>query len=178
LDLRAAALSRSDVGVPGAGVPQRRTALLVLNPHVLVRERENLRWGPRLGSDLSAMRTDSLSEWQLTLDQIELGYNEVKRVMIRREETTRSKSPRGVLQELWGLAIGYDLARYEAERVAEAAGVSPIRISFVAALPLIESALVHGAPTTSDAHTCARTSATACSPNADLTRTNARSTPR
>jgi hypothetical protein len=66
--------------------------------------------------------------------EIELGYNEVKRVMLRREETTRSKSPRGVAQELWGLAIAYNLVRYEAERVAEQAGVPPIRISFVAAL--------------------------------------------
>lgn len=73
--------------------------------------------------------------------EIELGYNEVKRVMLRREETTRSKSPRGVAQELWGLAIAYNLVRYEAERVAEQAGVPPVRISFVAALALIESAL-------------------------------------
>jgi hypothetical protein len=72
--------------------------------------------------------------------EIELGYNEVKRVMLRREETTRSKSPRGVAQELWGLAIAYNLVRYEAERVADEAGVPPTRISFVAALSLIESA--------------------------------------
>lgn len=73
--------------------------------------------------------------------EIELGYNEVKRVMLRREESTRSKSPRGVAQELWGLAIAYNLVRYEAERVAEQAGVPPVRISFVAALTFIESAL-------------------------------------
>ena len=73
--------------------------------------------------------------------EIELGYNEVKRVMLRREETVRSKSPRRVAQELWGLAIAYNLVRYEAERVAEQAGVPPIRISFVATLNLIESAL-------------------------------------
>lgn len=73
--------------------------------------------------------------------EIELGYNEVKRVMLRREETTRSKSPRGVAQELWGLAIAYNLVRYEAERVADEAGVPPVRISFVAALTFIESAL-------------------------------------
>lgn len=73
--------------------------------------------------------------------EIELGYNEVKRVMLAREETTRSKSPRGVAQELWGLAIAYNLVRYEAERVAADAGVLPTRISFIAALNLIESAL-------------------------------------
>jgi hypothetical protein len=73
--------------------------------------------------------------------EMELGYNEVKRVMLAREESTRSKSPRGVAQELWGLGIAYNLVRYEAERVAADAGVLPTRISFVAALNFIESAL-------------------------------------
>lgn len=73
--------------------------------------------------------------------EIELGYNEVKRVMLRREETTRSKSPRRVTQELYGLAIAYNLVRFEAERVAQQAGVPPVRISFVATLNFIESAL-------------------------------------
>lgn len=73
--------------------------------------------------------------------EIELGYNEVKRVMLRREESTRSKSPPGVAQELWGLGIAYNLVRHEAERVAATAGVAPTRISFVAALNFIEGAL-------------------------------------
>ena len=73
--------------------------------------------------------------------EIELGYGEVKRVMLAREESTRSKSPRGVAQELWGLGIAYNLVRFEAERVAAEAGVPPTKISFVAALNFIESAL-------------------------------------
>jgi hypothetical protein len=73
--------------------------------------------------------------------ELELGYNEVKRVMLAREETTRSKTPRGVAQELWALALAYNLVRFEMERVAEEAGVRPTRISFVAALDFIESAL-------------------------------------
>lgn len=72
--------------------------------------------------------------------EIELGYNEVKRVMLAREETTRSKSPRGVAQELWGIALSYNLVRFEAERVAAQAGVPPVRISFAAALNFIEMA--------------------------------------
>ena len=72
--------------------------------------------------------------------EIELGYNEVKRVMLAREESTRSKSPKGVAQELWGLALAYNLVRFEAERVAADAGVLPTRISFVAALNFIEMA--------------------------------------
>ena len=73
--------------------------------------------------------------------EIELGYNEVKRVMLAREETTRSKSPQGVAQELWALALAYNLVRFEAERVAADAGVPPARVSFIAALRFIESAL-------------------------------------
>ena len=72
--------------------------------------------------------------------EIELGYNEVKRVMLAREETTRSKSPKGVAQELWGLALAYNLVRFEVERVADEAGVPPMRVSFLAALRFIESA--------------------------------------
>ena len=72
--------------------------------------------------------------------EIELGYNEVKRVMLAREESTRSRSPRGVAQELWGIALAYNLVRFEAERVAAEAGVPPTRVSFIAALNFIESA--------------------------------------
>jgi hypothetical protein len=72
--------------------------------------------------------------------EMELGYNEVKRVMLAREESTRSKSPRGIAQELWGLALSYNLVRFEAENVAAEAGVPPTRISFTAALTFIETA--------------------------------------
>lgn len=72
--------------------------------------------------------------------EIELGYNEVKRVMLDREETTRSKTPRGVAQELWGLALAYNLVRLEAERLAAEIRVPPVRISFTAALTLVETA--------------------------------------
>jgi hypothetical protein len=73
--------------------------------------------------------------------EIELGYDEVKTVMLAREETTRSKTPRGVAQELWGLALAYNLVRLEMERIAEEAGVTPDRISFKSALMYIEHAL-------------------------------------
>jgi hypothetical protein len=74
--------------------------------------------------------------------EIELGYDEVKTVMLDREETTRSKTPRGVTQELWGLALAYNLVRLEMERIAEEAGVTPDRISFKSALMYIEHALL------------------------------------
>jgi hypothetical protein len=71
----------------------------------------------------------------------EAELNGVKRIMLAREETTHSKRPRGVAQELWGLAIAYDLVRCEAKRVAADADVPPVRISFVAALNFIEAVL-------------------------------------
>lgn len=73
--------------------------------------------------------------------EIELGYDEVKSEMLEREETIRSKSPRGVAQELWGVAISYNLVRLEMARVAAEAGVPPTRVSFVAALVYIRNAL-------------------------------------
>lgn len=69
--------------------------------------------------------------------EIELGYDEVKTEMLEREESIRSKSPEGVAQELWGLALAYNLVRLEMERAAEIADVPPIRMSFTRCLRAI-----------------------------------------
>ena len=45
-------------------------------------------------------------------------------------------------QELWGLFLAYNLVRLEMERIAEEAGVSPTRISFVAALRMIQDEML------------------------------------
>ncbi len=65
--------------------------------------------------------------------ELELGYDEMKTEMLEREEALRSQLPARVLQETCGLVLAYNLIRLEMERVAEAAGVAPTRISFVAA---------------------------------------------
>jgi hypothetical protein len=54
--------------------------------------------------------------------------------MLERLETLRSKSPSSVAQEMWGLLLAYNLVRLEIQRVAAELKVSPLRISFVAAL--------------------------------------------
>lgn len=69
--------------------------------------------------------------------EIELAYDEVKTHLLAREETIRSRTPDGVRQELWAIALAYNLVRLEMERAALAAGVAPVRISFVNALYLI-----------------------------------------
>lgn len=69
--------------------------------------------------------------------EIELGYDEVKTKMLDRQEAIRSRTPAGVGQELWGIALAYNLVRLEMVRIAEEARVAPNRISFVMALRLI-----------------------------------------
>ena len=69
--------------------------------------------------------------------EIELGYDEIKTHMLARQETIRSKTAQGVRQEIWGIAIAYNLVRLEMERAADEAKVEPTRISFVYALSLV-----------------------------------------
>ena len=69
--------------------------------------------------------------------EIELGFDEVKTDMLDRQEAIRSLTPKGVAQELWGIALAYNLVRLEMERVADEANVLPNQISFVMSLRLI-----------------------------------------
>lgn len=69
--------------------------------------------------------------------ELEVGYDEIKTHMLAREETIRSRTPAGVRQEIWGIALAYNLVRVEMERAADEAGVEPTRISFVNALALV-----------------------------------------
>ena len=71
--------------------------------------------------------------------ELELAFDEVKTHTLEREEALRSRAPERVRQEIWGLAIGYNLVRLEMERVAREAGVPPRRISFRHALMLIRN---------------------------------------
>lgn len=73
--------------------------------------------------------------------ETELGYDEIKTHLLSREETIRSRTPEGVRQELWGIALAYNLVRLEMERTAREAGVPPTRLSFTTALRLIRAEL-------------------------------------
>jgi hypothetical protein len=68
----------------------------------------------------------------------ELGYDEVKTHLLERHEAIRSRTPKGVMQELWAIGLAYNLVRLEMERIADEAGVPPNRISFVMSLRLIQ----------------------------------------
>lgn len=69
--------------------------------------------------------------------ELELGFDEIKTHALEREESLRSRVPERVLQEVWGLAIAYNLVRLHMAQVAQRAGVSPCRISFRHALLLM-----------------------------------------
>jgi hypothetical protein len=57
--------------------------------------------------------------------------------MLGREEAIRSRKPAGIGQELWGVALAYNLVRLEMVGIVDEADVAPTRISFVMALRLI-----------------------------------------
>lgn len=69
--------------------------------------------------------------------ELELGFDEIKTELLDREETIRSKSPKAVTQEMWGILIAYNLIRREMELVAAEAKVEPTRVSFVGAMRMI-----------------------------------------
>jgi hypothetical protein len=69
--------------------------------------------------------------------ELELGYDEIKTELLDREETIRSRKPDGVLQEVWGILIAYNLVRLEMESIAKDARIEPTRISFIESLRLM-----------------------------------------
>ncbi|MGH7553666.1 MAG: IS4 family transposase [Longimicrobiales bacterium] len=71
--------------------------------------------------------------------ELELGFDEIKTHTLEREEALRSRAPERVRQELWGLAVAYNLVRLQMEHVAQRVAVAPTRISFRHALLLLRS---------------------------------------
>jgi hypothetical protein len=67
----------------------------------------------------------------------ELGWDEIKTHTLDQEESLRSKSPRLVEQEVWGLCIAYNLVRRQMEKFAEEQGIEPNRVSYRNALLVI-----------------------------------------
>lgn len=69
--------------------------------------------------------------------EIELAYDEIKTEMLGAGPTLRSQKPDGVLQELYGVVLAYNLVRLEMERVALREGLAPTRLSFVISYRMI-----------------------------------------
>jgi len=81
--------------------------------------------------------------------ELELGFDEVKTHTLERTEALRSTMPARVRQEVWGLALGYNLVRLAIARAARQAGVPSLRIRYRHALLLIRgfwASAWHAAP--------------------------------
>lgn len=89
--------------------------------------------------DPAVYSADAIIELYHERWEIELGFDEKKTHMLERREALRSKTSDGVLQELWGIAIAYNLVRLMMAEVAKKAGVAPRRISFWNALLAVRS---------------------------------------
>lgn len=74
--------------------------------------------------------------------EIEIAFDELKTHMLERREALRSKSPEGVLQEVWGILLAYNLVRYRMARAARSHGIEPRGMSFVYSLRLVRAFLI------------------------------------
>lgn len=77
--------------------------------------------------DAEAFPADELRALYHERWELELGYDEVKTDVLEREETIRSKKPKGVMQELWAIGLAYNLIRLEMERIAKEVELPPRR---------------------------------------------------
>ncbi|NOJ14396.1 IS4 family transposase [Vibrio splendidus] len=73
--------------------------------------------------------------------EIEEGYGEIEQTQLQSHVTLRSRFSAGVKQELWGVLLAYNLVRLEMVKIASEAGVRATRVSFTAAINLIDAQL-------------------------------------
>ncbi|RJG14854.1 IS4 family transposase [Massilia cavernae] len=78
---------------------------------------------------------------------IETSYRELKQSMMGMALTLRSQTVDGVMQEIWGAIIAYNLIRLEIAKAALDAGCAPTDISFVRAFHTIQYELLWAAAT-------------------------------
>ena len=74
--------------------------------------------------------------------EIEIAWSELKVTMKADDRPLRSKAPAGVLQELWGLWLAYNLVRVDMVKLADRLGVEPLRLSFKRCLQQTELAVL------------------------------------
>jgi len=77
--------------------------------------------------------------------ELEVGYDEIKTHALERLESLRSESPDRIEQEVWGMAVAYNLVRREMEMAALEWKLPPRRISFRTALVLIRDLFIWAA---------------------------------
>jgi len=81
--------------------------------------------------------------------QIETSYRELKQTMMGAALTLRSRTVKGVYQEIWGTLTAYNLIRLEMAKAALAVKCEPTEISFIRAFHVIQYELHWAAVTRS-----------------------------
>jgi len=77
--------------------------------------------------------------------ELEIGYDELKTHTLEQEEALRSETPDHIRQELWGMAIAYNLVRREMDLLARERNLPPHRISFRTSLMLVRDLFIWAA---------------------------------
>lgn len=73
---------------------------------------------------------------------IENGYGVLKQFQLNTATLLSSQKVSGIYQEIWGLLTAYNLIRMEMSQIAREVKVTPLRISFVMAMRLIQDELI------------------------------------
>ncbi|MEX1057559.1 MAG: IS4 family transposase, partial [Natronospirillum sp.] len=121
-------------------LPERWAARLVLSPETSQKH--------HIHGVLCSLKEPEAYPPQDVLDvyferwEIENSYGEIKHQMLEDSILLRSHSVDGVMQEVWGILLAYNLVRVEISRIAAEADVSPLRISFSMALRDIQDEIL------------------------------------
>jgi hypothetical protein len=75
--------------------------------------------------------------------EIEIDNDEIKTHQIDRQVTLRSKTPAGVVQEAYGLALAHNAIRLTMNAAAVPRGLDPRRLSFLNSLRIIRETIPH-----------------------------------
>lgn len=70
--------------------------------------------------------------------EYELGLRDLKVTLLQSKDALRSKTPEGVLQEVWAIFVAYNLVRHEIGVIAKYHGVNARSLSFKSALGAVD----------------------------------------
>lgn len=136
------------VDIKSSGMTRKRTGLKVLSLRLLdfkVGENERVRLLTDL-TDSETFRAIELAQLYHQRWECEVTYRELKSGLLVTSKTKmpthfRSKTPIGVVQECWGLAIAHLLTRELMDKGATAGQIKPLSLSFTNSLKAIKALL-------------------------------------
>jgi hypothetical protein len=73
---------------------------------------------------------------------VETSYSELKQTLLGGPQTLRSQGSQGIIQEIWGALMAYNLVRLEIAQAAKEAKAQPTDLSFTRALHLLQYELL------------------------------------